>query len=642
MQRFAVFLALVLCVAAQAREASLEAPDTVNAGEKLNVHWEGPGNRYDRIEVHSAGAADDAKAISVSGITGKKNPISVVMPDSPGTYELRYESVTTSQVLARRPIEVVDVPTSLSAPDTVDTGATVQVSWSGAGNSYDRIELHTPGADDKAKALSVSGITSKKNPVPVTMPDEPGDYELRYEMAKSGRVLARRAIQVRGVPTSITAPEQAEIGATIEITWEGPGNDYDKIILVEAGAPDNAREIVGAAILDRKPVLTLRLPEEAGQYELRYRTMRSKRILARRSVTVAAVNATLEAPERAVADTTIDVGWSGPGNDYDSIALYAEGAPAAAEPLATSAILGGRNPVSLKLPRREGRFELRYVTTQSKQVLARRPIVVEPAGRLAVVFEREGQIASTHGTGSGAVELILDASGSMLQRENGVRRIEIARSVLDELVREHLSEDRDFALRVFGHKEADKCRTDLEIPLSPLNRQTAAARIASINAKNLARTPIADSLAQVPNDLAKASGPKTVVLVTDGEETCDGDPAAVIRALRARGLELQVSIVGFAIEDPGLREQFQHWAELGGGSYFDARSADELIKSLRTVISGPYRVLDSANNPVAGGIIGGAEIVLPAGTYRLETTGETPRVIENVRIQAGELTTAAF
>ena len=331
--------------------------------------------------------------------------------------------------------------------------------------------------------------------------------------------------------------------------------------------------------------------------------------------------------------------WTGPGNNYDSIGVYRPGAADDAKAESYVAILNQKNPVDLKLPATHGDLELRYRTAQSASVLARRPIRIEPAGRLSVRFE--GQRTMSDST-AGAVELILDASGSMLQRLDGQRRIDIARSVLDDLVRTQLPEGTAFALRVFGHKAADQCRTDLEIPLGALDRHAAASRIAEVSAMNLAKTPIADSLAKVPADLAAAKGPKTVILITDGEETCEGDPAEVIKQLRAKGLDVQVSIVGFAIDDADLRNTFQAWAELGGGSYFDADSADELQRSLRTVISGPFKVLDHGGRIVARGIIGGAEIILPAGSYRVETMSSPVQAIESVTVKAGELTEASF
>ena len=77
-------------------------------------------------------------------------------------------------------------------------------------------------------------------------------------------------------------------------------------------------------------------------------------------------------------------------------------------------------------------------------------------------------------------EIILDASGSMLQRQNGERRIEIARRTLARLVADTIPAGTGFALRVFGNREADACRSDLEIPLGPLDVAAASAVINAI------------------------------------------------------------------------------------------------------------------------------------------------------------------
>ena len=75
-----------------------------------------------------------------------------------------------------------------------------------------------------------------------------------------------------------------------------------------------------------------------------------------------------------------------------------------------------------------------------------------------------------------------------------------------------------FALRVFGHMEADSCRTDLEIPLNPLDKTQAVSKVNSIQAKNLAKTPIGKSLGMISDDLAGVEGKTIIILVTDGEE----------------------------------------------------------------------------------------------------------------------------
>ncbi|MGI9326213.1 MAG: vWA domain-containing protein, partial [Pseudomonadales bacterium] len=602
-----LLIALTLPAATAGTElasAVLTAPVETQIGATIEVTWEGPGEQYDSVYVIAPDAAEDASGIHSASITSGKNPLRVVMPEAPGSYELRYWHRSAKRVAGRKPITVVDVATTLTAPAEVNQGAPIAVTWEGPGNPYDRIELVAADAATDAKPSFSKGILSRANPVSLVAPDAPGAYVLRYRTRLTDRMLAQRPISVVDVPASIEAPNTAVPGSTIEIGWQGPGNDYDLVLLYALGGDGKA--VARASILNKRNPTNMRLPEIAGDYELRYTTARSKTVLATRPLTIGSASAALDAPAIGLADTPLAVHWEGPGNNYDQIAIHPADAADDAKALFTRGILSRKNPLTVQLPEASGEYELRYVTARTGQVLARRAITVAPAGRLAVVFERTNQTMSQSTQGVGAVELILDASGSMLQREDGVRRIEIARTVLDELVREQLSDNRDFALRIFGHKAANECRTDLEIPLGPLDRSAAAQRIASINAMNLAKTPIADSLKQIPNDLAKASGPKTIVLITDGEETCDGDPAAVLSELRGAGLDVQVSIVGFAIDDPELKRTFETWAQIGGGSYFDARSAEELTRSLRTVISGPFKVIDGHGATVGQGIVGGA------------------------------------
>ncbi|MEM7502196.1 MAG: hypothetical protein AAF417_09145 [Pseudomonadota bacterium] len=219
--------------------------------------------------------------------------------------------------------------------------------------------------------------------------------------------------------------------------------------------------------------------------------------------------------------------------------------------------------------------------------------------------------------GRGAVELILDASGSMLQRMEGRRRIEIAKEVLTTAIEEQIPVGTPTALRVFGHRTPNACETDLEIPLAPLDAASAASRIAAVQAKNLARTPIAASLAAVKQDLRAVNGPALIVLVTDGEETCEGDPAAVIASLRESGMEVSLNIVGFAIDDQMLADNFAAWAEAGGGKYFVANNTETLAESVAEALATSFRVFDEHNAEVAAGRVDGEPVELKQGTYRV-------------------------
>lgn len=267
--------------------------------------------------------------------------------------------------------------------------------------------------------------------------------------------------------------------------------------------------------------------------------------------------------------------------------------------------------------------------------------VEPPTGTLQLVSEMAGNgDESQAGYGfptNAAVEIILDASGSMTQPLEGRTRIDVAKQVLLDLIGNQLPEGTSFALRVFGNREGNySCRTDLEVPLQPLDRAAVQSIVQGITVQTDANTPIAQSLQAVADDLASSTGHKVVILLTDGQETCNGSPEAAITALRERGIDVRVNIVGFAVTDAALKAEFERWAQLGGGQYFDASSSDELQASLQAVLGAPYRVLDTDGQVVAGGVVDGEPVTLPAGVYTVEMLTDPPMIIESVIIRGEE------
>jgi hypothetical protein len=142
---------------------------------------------------------------------------------------------------------------------------------------------------------------------------------------------------------------------------------------------------------------------------------------------------------------------------------------------------------------------------------------------------------------------------------------------------------------------------------------------------NLARTPIGASLGLVRQDLGAVEGPIVVVLITDGEETCDGNAAAEIAALTASGIDVRVNIVGFAIEEQQLRETFQEWARAGNGRYIEANDAAELAAAMGASLQLPFEIVAPDGEAVAAGIVGGDPLRLSAGSYVVRVLGPSPR-----------------
>jgi len=235
-----------------------------------------------------------------------------------------------------------------------------------------------------------------------------------------------------------------------------------------------------------------------------------------------------------------------------------------------------------------------------------------------------------------AVEIVLDASGSMLQRLDGERRINIAKQVVTDLVTSTLDARTTFAFRAFGHRKPDECYTRLEIAPAPLDVAKVRQTVAKIQARNLAKTPIGAALKGVTSDLRKIEGERLVILITDGEETCDGDPATQIEALIAANENTRVHIVGFAIDDAELKAEFRRWSALGGGRYFQANNAVELQQALAVALLPAFEILDGSDNVIASGTSNDPAITLPPGTYRVRVHTLPETMIDGVVVPEGK------
>jgi hypothetical protein len=281
---------------------------------------------------------------------------------------------------------------------------------------------------------------------------------------------------------------------------------------------------------------------------------------------------------------------------------------------------------------------------QTEQMAAAQTITIgEPTGTLQLFFagtdsSSEGQ-PGTAPTGSPAVEIILDASGSMMEPLGDSTRFEAARTALQNITDNVLPDGTPIAVRAFGNIEGNySCRTDLMIPYQPLDRAVMEEFLTAVNPQVDANTPIADSLARVQYDLADAGElERIVVLLTDGEETCGGDPAVQIQQLRDAGFGVQINIVGLAIADELLKEEFEYWAEIGGGQYFDAADSERLAEVLGEALLIPYVVRNEAGEVITIGRVGGQPQNLPAGTYEVEVRTSPAVTFDMVEISEGEM-----
>jgi len=241
---------------------------------------------------------------------------------------------------------------------------------------------------------------------------------------------------------------------------------------------------------------------------------------------------------------------------------------------------------------------------------------------------------------SNAVELILDGSGTMGQLlPTGQSRWEAARDAVLALAEGQVfPSGLPVALRVYGHVQPLSCEMRLEVPLEPFDEAAIRAAVEEVQPVLLGRTPLADALLAAGDDLADATGQRVIVLLTDGNETCDGDPEAALRSLRER--DLAVNIIGFALEEPETLDRLTRWAAIGGGSFFDPATADELREAFRVALQPEFVVLAEDGAIVARGRVNGDPVAVPSGVYRVQVYSSPGRVLEGVEVRERDVSLA--
>lgn len=581
------------------------APDHATAGSPLAISWQGPAQDSDYLTVVSPEAQPNEYGPYV--YTREGHNISLPMPTEPGRYEIRLNRESNGTVLARHTLVVTAPKIEISAPKEVKAGATVEIRFKGPLNEKDWITF-APAGSEASTYLDYAYCEGKES-VSIQAPAEPGSYEVRYMAGTANTALAAIPIRVNSVNVSLAAPAKGQIGAKIEVSWQGPGHERDYLTVVPADAPEGNYDAYWYVAREPNPVI-IALPSTPGQFEIRYQVEPSNQVLARQPIEIVDAKASLKIQGSVRSGEPFLVNWEGPNGEGDFVSILKENK----DSWWNWAYTKWGNPVALQAPDLPGTYQVCYQVS-SNRILAEAKLEVLPGEQPGSLVVQETKFDPGKGL---AVEVILDASGSMLKKDGAQTRMETAIEAISALIQNELPAECSFALRVFGHLKADSCDTQLEIPLRPLDRNLVLAKIKSIQAKNLARTPIAASLDQVDQDLAGASANKLVILLTDGEETCGGDPAQSIKALQAKGTSVRVNIVGFAVADLGLKRQFSTWAQTGNGVFLDASESRQLKGRLAQSLKTPFRVVDSAGQVKLEATADGETRALSPGAYRLQ------------------------
>ncbi len=191
-------------------------------------------------------------------------------------------------------------------------------------------------------------------------------------------------------------------------------------------------------------------------------------------------------------------------------------------------------------------------------------------------------------TGDKAI-IVFDASGSMWGQIDGKSKIQIARETLDSVLG-GLPRHLQLGMIAYGHNRKGDC-SDIEtmVNLGPASTtgRLIAQSVRRINPKG--KTPLSDAVVMAAQQLRYTEDKATVILVTDGIETCNADPCALASQLEQSGIDFTAHVVGFGLtHEEG--QQVACLAENTGGLYLQAGNANELADALgKTVAVAPEK-----------------------------------------------------
>jgi hypothetical protein len=243
------------------------------------------------------------------------------------------------------------------------------------------------------------------------------------------------------------------------------------------------------------------------------------------------------------------------------------------------------------------------------------------------------------------LEIVLDVSGSMKTKLGDSTRWQTALKVLEEVVGT-LPADLNVGLRAYGHRyastSAQTCQdTELVVPIGPLDRNKLLQTASKLQPRG--ETPLIRSVLKTVGDLKDAGG-GSVILITDGEESCHGNATSAAAEIKKSGVNVTLNIVGFTLTGKNVETVLAGLAGSTGGHYYGAQDGAQLSRALKIAALQhlPYDVLDGSGLVIASGQTGHLDRDLPPGQYTIKIRALDQVLEAPVTISADQTTSVTI
>ena len=221
--------------------------------------------------------------------------------------------------------------------------------------------------------------------------------------------------------------------------------------------------------------------------------------------------------------------------------------------------------------------------------------------------------------------IVMDGSGSMWGQIDGRPKLEIARETVADVVGK-LPANQTLGLIAYGHRRKGDCK-DIELIVPPAPGTSGKVLNAVNDMRFLGMTPLSEAVRQAAQALRHTEQAATVVLVTDGLETCNLDPCAVANELEKSGVDFTAHVIGFGLtKDEGAKVACL--ATNTGGRYLQASDGAGLSAALRQAVSEPAPAKPAATLSAPASAPMGSQVAIkwtgPAGKL------DTVAIVEQV------------
>jgi hypothetical protein len=220
----------------------------------------------------------------------------------------------------------------------------------------------------------------------------------------------------------------------------------------------------------------------------------------------------------------------------------------------------------------------------------------------------QNQASGNAAQSSGAAQnvmIILDDSDSMSENigsGNENKMVAAKRTVLDVL--RNISPDVRVGLRIYGNSTSpfSACHaTSVLVPLGQNNRTLIASKMIGIQPTGM--TPISYTIMRsLEEDFQMVNGSKTIILISDGIETCGEDPCHVAVRLQQMGINVKINVIGLGLQDYAATKQLRCVALGTKGQFYSANTAAELAQSLGHAMAVETNVQGTIMTPAASGV----------------------------------------